>query len=343
MSKFLKAVLATALLATPAAAEKFGLGREATPEEIAAWDIDVRPDGQGLPEGSGTAADGEQLYMERCAYCHGDFGEAIGRWPVLAGGEDTLDSEDPVKTVGSYWPYLSTVYDYVHRAMPFGEAQSLTDDEVYALTAYILYLNFLVDLDYELSKDNFNEVSLPNEDGFFMDNREAAEFPEFVREPCMEGCKDEVEITMRAAVLDVTPEDEGAEGDAATEEEAAEGDAATEEEAAAEAEGPDPALVEAGEQVFKKCQACHQVGEDARNRVGPHLNDLFGRVAGSIEDFRYSKPMVEAGEEGLVWTEETLRKYLAKPREYIQGTRMAFAGLREEEELDAITAYLQTY
>jgi len=210
MSKFLKALLATTLLAGPVAAEEFGLGREALPEEIAAWDIDVRPDGQGLPEGSGTAEEGEVIYVERCAVCHGDFGEARGRWPVLAGGEDSLDSEDPVKTVGSYWPYLSTVYDYVHRAMPFGEAQSLTADETYALTAYILYLNFLEDLDFELSRDNFAEVSLPNEDGFFMDDREETEFAAFVREPCMEDCKDTVEITKRAAVIDVTPEDAAA-------------------------------------------------------------------------------------------------------------------------------------
>lgn len=334
MSRFLEAVLAGTLLASPAfvmpaAADTLGLGREATPDEIAAWDIDIRPDGQGLPPGSGTAEEGEMLYVERCAYCHGDFGEAIDRWPALAGGEDTLDGEDPVKTVGSYWPYLSTVYDYVHRAMPFGEAQSLTDDEVYAITAYILYLNYLVDLDFELSPETFAEVEMPNADGFFMDDREGAEFPAMVREPCMTDCKESVEITMRAAVLDVTPEDAGV-----TE--------TPEEEAAAEP-APDPELVAAGEKVFRKCQACHQVGEDAQNRVGPHLNDLFGRVAGTIAEFRYSKPMVAAGEDGLVWTEETVAEYLAKPRDYIKGNRMSFAGLRKEEEMEAIIAYLSTY
>lgn len=119
----------------------FGLGREALPEEIAAWDIDVRPDGAGLPEDSGDVWTGEQIFLEQCAVCHGDFAEGVGRWPVLAGGEGTLTNARPVKTIGSYWPYLSTVFDYFHRAMPFGYAQSLEPDEVYAIIAYLLYSN----------------------------------------------------------------------------------------------------------------------------------------------------------------------------------------------------------
>ncbi|MFH1517471.1 MAG: c-type cytochrome, partial [Pseudomonadota bacterium] len=119
----------------------FGLGRVAMADEIAAWDIDIRPDGTGLPEGKGTVAEGEPIFAENCAVCHGDFGEGAGRWPVLAGGQDTLLRDRPVKTIGSYWPYLSTVFDYVRRAMPFGDARSLSDDDVYALTAYLLYLN----------------------------------------------------------------------------------------------------------------------------------------------------------------------------------------------------------
>ena len=105
----------------------FGLGREATQDEIAAWDIDVRPDGTGLPESSGTVAKGEVLFSGNCAVCHGDFGEGVGRWPVLAGGHDTLTEDRPEKTIGSYWPYLSTVYDYVRRAMPYGNARSLSE------------------------------------------------------------------------------------------------------------------------------------------------------------------------------------------------------------------------
>lgn len=185
------------------------LGRPATETEIAAWNIDVRPDGTGLPVGRGTVADGEVLFTEVCASCHGDFGEGRDRWPVLAGGFDTLARQRPEKTVGSYWPYLSTVFDYVHRAMPFGNARSLSPDEVYALTAYILYLNDIVtDEEFELSSDNFTEIVMPNVDGFIPDNRASEEhYVESAGDPCMSECKaDPVEITMRAQVLDVTPD-----------------------------------------------------------------------------------------------------------------------------------------
>ena len=134
---------------------------------------------RGLPVGSGDVWTGEELYVTLCSSCHGDFGEAVGRWPMLSGGFGTLDAEDPVKTVGSYWPYISTVWDYVHRAMPYGAAQTLTDDEVYAITAYLLYLNNVVDDDFELSNETFAEVALTNEGGFFMDDRDDVEIPEF--------------------------------------------------------------------------------------------------------------------------------------------------------------------
>jgi cytochrome c len=186
----------------------FHLGRVAVPEEIAAWDIDVRPDGAGLPDGSGTVVEGEQLFTDYCAACHGDFGEGRDRWPVLAGGLDTLQAERPVKTIGSYWPYLSTVYDYVRRAMPFGDARSLSDDDVYAITAYLLYLNDVVtDEDFELSKENFTSMRLPNEENFFMDDRAEEAHQAAKGQPCMTDCKPgPVTITQRARVLDVTPD-----------------------------------------------------------------------------------------------------------------------------------------
>lgn len=327
----------------------FDLGREALDEEVAAWDIDIRPDGAGLPTGSGDVWTGEEVYIENCAQCHGDFGEGRARWPVLSGGWDTLEREDPVKTPGSYWPYLSTVWDYVHRAMPYGQAQSLTDDEVYAVTAYILYLNNLVEDDFELSQDTFTEVSLPNEDGFFMDDRAEGEIPAFSEEPCMEDCKDSVEITKRASVLDVTPEDEEAEATEAAAEttgaaETQEAEAETSEtESTEEVAAVDPALVEEGEGVFRKCQACHQVGDGARNGVGPHLNGVLGRAIGGIEGFRYSGVFEEANAAGEVWTPERLGEYLADPRGAMPGTNMSFAGLRSEDEIAAITAYLSTF
>jgi cytochrome c2 len=350
----------------------YGLGREALPEEITAWDIDVRPDGQGLPVGSGDVMTGEELYIDYCATCHGDFGEAIGRWPVLAGGEDTLASDNPVKTTGSYWPYLSTIYDYVHRAMPFGSAQSLTDDEVYALTAYILYLNFLVEDDFVLSNENFAEVALPNEGGFFMDDRAEVELPRFSEEPCMSDCKESVEITMRARILDVTPDSvdgaidmegavsdaseqssnmaegaadvgtpgDGAELDDATGEGAGEQMAASTDVAVA---GPDPEAVAAGEKVFAKCKACHQVGEGAANASGPHLNGVVGRQIAAVEGFRYSSTLAEAGEAGDAWTEAHLVEFLADPRSAMKGTKMAFAGLRSDEDIAAVIAYLRSF
>ena len=193
--------------ATPAAAagEAPRIGRLALPEEIAAWSVAVRPDGQGLPEGQGSAADGEMIFSDHCASCHGEFAEGVDNWPALAGGEGTLTHDRPVKTVGSYWPHLSTVWDYVHRSMPFGSAQTLDADQTYAIVAYILYSNGIVDQDFVLNRDNFDSVVMPNADGFSVDNREATELPKFTGQPCMENCKETVEITRRAANLDVTP------------------------------------------------------------------------------------------------------------------------------------------
>ncbi|MEC5289201.1 MULTISPECIES: c-type cytochrome [unclassified Aurantimonas] len=207
----------TAVAASVAAEPSGGplsLGRPATEEEVAAWDIDVRPDGKGLPVGRGTVAEGEPIFTENCASCHGDFGEGRGRWPVLAGGFDTLTRQRPEKTVGSYWPYLSTVYDYVYRAMPFGNARSLSDDDVYALTAYILYLNDIVtDEEFELSNENFTTIEMPNVDGFIPDTREAEAHYQ-TSDPCITDCKPEpAKVTMRAQVLDVTPDTADSEGE----------------------------------------------------------------------------------------------------------------------------------
>lgn len=200
------ALAAPLLLGTAGAQEgggkHYGLGTPATPEQIAGWDIDVRPDGLGLPAGSGSVLDGEAIYLERCAYCHGEFGEAFGRYPPLMGGQDSLAKQDPVKTIGSYWPYASTVWDYVHRAMPFGDAQSLSADETYAVVAYLLYLNDLVDDDFVLTQENLAQIEMPNADGFFL--MEGPEFEPY--EPCMKDCKDAVKVVGRARIIDVTPD-----------------------------------------------------------------------------------------------------------------------------------------
>ncbi|WP_027244154.1 c-type cytochrome [Leisingera daeponensis] len=350
MSRFPKLIAASAVAATlavPAFAEKFGLGRPALPEEIAAWDLDVAPDGTGLPAGSGDVYTGEEIFAEKCAVCHGDFAEGVGNWPKLAGGQGTLDHDDPLKTVGSYWPYLSTTWDYVNRSMPFGNAQSLTPDEVYAIVAYILYSNDLVDEEFVLSDETFLEVELPNADGFILDDRLEAEKHFWNPEPCMENCKDSVEITMRAMVLDVTPEEESAEAPAEAEpaQEAAVEAAAEKavEEPVETAAVLDPELVAQGEKTFKKCQACHQVGEGAKSKTGPVLNGIVGAPAGHVDGFRYSKAMTAAADEGLVWTEAELAAFLAKPKSYMKGTKMSFAGLKKDSDIEAVIAYLQSY
>jgi cytochrome c len=188
--------------------KRLGIGRKATREEIAGWDIDIRPDGHGLPPGRGTVKQGEQIYMTQCAACHGEFGESAGRWPILSGGTGTLASHDPVKSIGSYWPYASTVMDYIRRSMPFGNAQSLSNDELYAVTAYLFYLNDIIkDENFELNAQTFKTVRLPNEPNFYEDDRDTTEKAFWREEPCMKNClPGRAAITGRARVLDVTPE-----------------------------------------------------------------------------------------------------------------------------------------
>ncbi|UWQ90111.1 c-type cytochrome [Rhodobacteraceae bacterium M382] len=345
MSKYRNLIISTAALlalAAPAQAGKFGLGRAALPEEIAAWDKDVAPDGTGLPAGSGSVEVGEEIFAENCAICHGDFAEGVDNWPKLAGGEGTLADKDPLKTVGSYWPYLSTTWDYVNRSMPFGAAQTMSTDDVYAMVAYILYSNDLVDDDFVLSNENFLDVEMPNAGGFIVDDRETAEKHFWNPEPCMENCKDSVEITMRAMVLDVTP-DEGGDDAAAVTDEAAPAVEEAAVEPVVETVALDPELVAKGEKVFKKCKACHQVGEDAKNKTGPILNGIVGHAAGAVDGFKYSKPMKAAAEDGLVWSDAELAAFLTKPKKYMKGTKMSFSGLKKEKDIDAVLAYLKSY
>ena len=196
----------------------------------------------------------------------------MDNWPVLAGGFGTLGDKDPVKTVGSYCPYLSTVWDYVNRSMPFGEAQSLSADEVYAIVAYMLYSNDLVDEDFVLSDTNFAEFEMHNARGFVVDDRPETEYALWRSEPCMQDCKDRVEITMRASILDVTPDETAAESTEKSEaaEVAAAAPAAEKEAvvspAVVDEAAASPELVAAGKKVFRKCKACHQVGPKAKSR-----------------------------------------------------------------------------
>jgi cytochrome c2 len=331
----------------PASESAFNLGREALSEEIGAWDVDVLPDGRGLPAGSGDVWTGEEIFVDRCASCHGDFAEGAGNWPALAGGFGTLANKDPVKTVGSYWPHLSTSWDYINRSMPFGEAGTLTADETYAIVAYILYSNDLVGEDFELSHENFTEVEMPNADGFVIDDRPEREYTEWRVEPCMTNCKDSVEITMRASVVDVTP-DEGI--DEATDDGAAMDHSTGDDEAAVAVTddndvvqaAADPALIEAGQGAFRQCSSCHEVGANARDRTGPNLNGILGRAIGSVDGFRYSNVFQDAAEAGDVWTADAIAAFLIDPRGAMPGTKMAFRGVRNEEDIAAIIAYIES-
>ena len=321
-----------------ASSDKFGLGRLATQQEIKAWNIDIRPDGSGLPQGSGSVVKGEEIYLEQCASCHGEFGEAVGRWPALSGGEDTLKDDDPVKTVGSYWPYLSTVWDYVNRAMPFGNAQSLSVNDVYAVTAYILNLNDLVDDDFVLSRSNFKDIEMPNKGGFYNDDRKDTEIWS-AREFCMSDCKKHVAITARARVLDVTPEQEARRSD--REQRTDKSKAETSQEASLA--GENVKLLLRGEKVFNKCKSCHAMGASAKHKIGPHLNGIFGKVAGQQTGFKkYSKSILSAGENGLIWDNKNLTEFLISPKKKVRGTKMIFSGLKKPEDIEAVIYYIRS-
>jgi len=142
-----------------------GLGIEATPEQIAAWDISIGPDGSGLPPGSGTADAGAAVYAAKCVACHGAEGAGQPN-DRLVGGQDTMDEPNPVRTIGSYWPYATTVFDYVRRAMPYLQPHSLTDEEAYALTAYLLHLNGIIGAEEVMNARTLPEVVMPNRDNF---------------------------------------------------------------------------------------------------------------------------------------------------------------------------------
>jgi cytochrome c len=158
------AALLASVIAAPAG-ESYGIGRTATPQEIAGWDIDIAPDGAGLPPGHGKVDEGRAVYDQKCAACHGAHGEGK---PMdrLAGGSGTVFDAKSERTVGSFWPWATTLFDYVRRAMPFDAPQSLTPDQVYAVCAYVLYLNKLVPQDAVLDAQTLPKVEMPNRSHF---------------------------------------------------------------------------------------------------------------------------------------------------------------------------------
>lgn len=185
MREFYAAMLAVAALAgaTSALAENpYGIGRPATPAEIAGWNIDIDRYGNNLPPGSGSVSHGHEVFDQQCAACHGAKGEG-GVGDRLVGGQGTLATAKPVRTVGSYWPYAPTLFDYIRRAMPQNAPQSLSNDDVYAVSAYILNLNGLLAADATLDARTLSAIKMPNRDKFVGDPRPDVKNPE-----CMTDC-----------------------------------------------------------------------------------------------------------------------------------------------------------
>ncbi len=189
--------LATATAAHAAdTAPKFGFGTPATPQQIRGWDIDVRPDGAGLPPGRGTVAQGQAIYDAKCASCHGTFGESTD-YMVIAGGVGTLQSDAPFRTTGSKLNHATTLFDYIRRAMPFQAPKTLTDDEVYALTAYVLNLSDILPSDASLDRESILKVRMPNRDGFTtahgMLHQDGK--PDVTSAACMSNCAIEIRLS----------------------------------------------------------------------------------------------------------------------------------------------------
>jgi cytochrome c len=208
--KFAAAALLSMIASTPVLAGEhpagyFGYGRAPTEAEIAGWAISVRPDGQGLPLGKGSVNEGANVYMEQCGACHGTFGEGADRYPKLVGG--SLKGDRPEPTVGSYWPFATTLFDYINSAMPFPAPHQLSADQVYAITAYVLNLNNIVDNDFVATRETLPKVKMPNHDRFIWKDPR----PDTNNTECMQNCANpaSVKIESTAEGKELTPRTSG--------------------------------------------------------------------------------------------------------------------------------------
>jgi len=167
----LAAVALTLALASGAFAQSPNLGKPISPEDLATWDISIGPDGAGLPVGSGTVQQGQAIFAAKCQPCHNEKGAGTPN-DRLVGGQGTLTGDKPaIKTVGSYWPYATTLFDYIRRAMPLYESKSLSNDEVYGVVAYLLNLNGVVPDTETINAQTLPKVRMPNRDGFIVFKR----------------------------------------------------------------------------------------------------------------------------------------------------------------------------
>lgn len=172
LARLLPAILLAllALSAGHAHAQAYGIGQPLAERTVAPWNIDVDAQGAGLPAGRGSVAQGRVLYAQQCAACHGDKGQGNPA-DALVGGRGSLATATPLKTIGSFWPYATTLFDFINRAMPYNAPKSLTADEVYAVSAYLLHLNGIVPADTVLDAASLAAVRMPNRDGFVSDTR----------------------------------------------------------------------------------------------------------------------------------------------------------------------------
>jgi len=251
---------------------KYGFGKPATRAEIAGWDIDVRPDGAGLPKGRGSVAQGQAIYDEKCASCHGTFGES-NSYMAIAGGVGSLATDQPVRTTGSKLNYATTLWDYINRAMPFQAPQTLRPDEVYALTAYVLHLNDIVPADTVLDQTSLPKLKMPNRDGFTTDHglmRRAGK-PDTHNPACMTNCAGEVRLS--SEMPDYARDQHG---NLAEQTRPARGAAAV----AAAAKPVAAVPLKGGAELAKAaaCMACHGIDQKI---VGPGFREIAAKYRGA--------------------------------------------------------------
>ena len=260
LASFMSAARAEATL-------RYGFGKPASAAEIAGWDIDVRPDGFGLPEGRGSVAEGQAIYDVKCASCHGTFGESTD-YLAIAGGVGSLASDSPMRTTGSKLNYATTLFDYIRRAMPFNAPKSLTADEVYALTAYVLNLNDILPAEAVLDRQSIVAVRMPNRDGFTTQHgfMRANGKPDTHAKACMANCADDVKLLSQ--IPDYARDSHG---DLAQQTGRAHGDVPTR---GAETSAAATAPVAAELAAHAGCLVCHGV---AKGVVGPAFDDIARR------------------------------------------------------------------
>ncbi|MGB2816602.1 MAG: c-type cytochrome [Burkholderiaceae bacterium] len=300
----------------PAAAEggRYGLGRAATPQEIAGWDIDVRPDGHGVKKGKGSVADGQDLYDAQCASCHGTFGES-NRYMPIAGGvkpEDlktgrasALARPDGMRTVGTKLNYATTLWDYINRAMPWTNPQSLTPDQVYAITAYVLHLNEIVAADFVLSDQNITKVQMPNRNGMTTDHGmlSVKGKPDVQGSSCMKDCVKEVKVTSELPEFARNQHGNLAEqkrplGPTRGIDTTRYDPSATAAKAAPVAVAAAPAAADPKALVTKNaCTACHGMTNKV---VGPGFTEVAAKYQGKADAEAYLVKKIKSGGEG-VW------------------------------------------